>query len=56
MKKESSKQLPKKVLLKTDVRGPLTAFAKSLNYNGVKIFTDYGAKKAVKDFMAVRCR
>ena len=50
MKKDSSKKEPKKALSKTDVRGLLTSFAKTLNYNGVKIFTDYGAKKSSKRF------
>lgn len=56
MKNEISKQEQKQVLRKTDVSGRselLTAFAKSLNYNGVKIFTAYGVKKAVRDFLAV---
>lgn len=56
LKNKSSKPAQKQALRIHDVVGRselLTAFAKSLNYNGVKIFTAYEVKKAVRDFLAV---
>lgn len=51
--KSDIKALKKKFRKQTlcEKRILLLSFAKSLSYNGVNIFTDYGAKKAIKEFL-----